>query len=403
MTSTIPRRELTQGQAVVLGAAAVAMAVVGGFGAWGTYTNAVTAFHRQATAAGVVAAGEGLTLILALIMLGRTMLGQPSPAVVRGGMWLAPASASCIGVTIASSIREAAVYAITPMAMSGAAEGLGLIARSIVVYRTGVDAEVQRRNADAARQLAFHRAVADGHPDKRKKKRAVRSYWRLAKYVGVGDTELGAGLVDVQRVRVREGADAALASMYGTAPAVSVAQPVAQLRSHSAQDVLRRKFAEMDPADAVRIAHDAQPGMPPAELASLLVSYGVVVDAVQVALVLHGQPASTVVERGDNPAEVVMPPVVELTATPFRWDDIEAPDSAGKVTAALPAEQPRQVVTATVTITPSELRRRARKLNREAVRSTNRPVTIQKLQDELGLSRREATELRREITGGERS
>ncbi|WP_282703227.1 hypothetical protein [Streptomyces sp. CC219B] len=68
---------------------------------------------------------------------------------------------------------------------------------------------------------------------------------------------------------------------------------------HSAQTVLRRRFAEMDPADAVRIAHDAQPGMPPAELASLLVSYGVVVDAVQVALVLGQQPAEYEVHRPD--------------------------------------------------------------------------------------------------------
>ncbi|MBD0838806.1 hypothetical protein [Streptomyces sp. TRM68416] len=70
---------------------------------------------------------------------------------------------------------------------------------------------------------------------------------------------------------------------------------------HSAQTVLRRKFAEMDPADAVRIAHDAQPDMPPADLASLLVSYGVVVDAVQVALVLGQRPAEYEVHRPDAP------------------------------------------------------------------------------------------------------
>ncbi|MER6351265.1 GIY-YIG nuclease family protein [Streptomyces sp. NPDC001634] len=567
MTSTITRRELTQGQAVVLGAAAVAMVAVGGFGAWGTYSNAVSAFHRQATAAGVVAAGEGLTLILALIMLGRTMLGQASPAVVRAGMWLAPVSASCIGVAIASNAREAAVYAVTPLAMSGAAEGLGLIARSIVVYRTGVDAEVQRRNADAARQLAFHRAVADGHPDKRKREGAVRRYWRLAKYVGVGDTELGAGLVDVQRVRVREGADAALASMYGGQTDKPSASHAELPRSGSATDVLRARFAIMDPAAAIRFAHGARPDAPPAELAAILGTYGVNVDPVAVALVLEQKPA----ERADTPAaptgekigwpskaaearaarlereqerrakrsearqqaweeavgdlkriefstvptgrhgavvyflrngdrvkigtstnlrdrvgtlslrrtdlvlvvegdqsierafhrrfdryrvgftewfhlegelarwlrsarhdlppvpwpastevtieradgsqaegaaavpELVMPAVAELTAAPFRWDDIDAPDGAGKVTAALPAELPRQVVTATVTITPSELRRQARRLNREAVRSTGRAVTIKTLQDELGLSRREATDLRREVTGGERS
>ena len=44
----------------------------------------------MSTAAGVVAAGEGLTLILAMVMLGRTMLGQSSPAVVRAGPAVRP-------------------------------------------------------------------------------------------------------------------------------------------------------------------------------------------------------------------------------------------------------------------------------------------------------------------------
>jgi hypothetical protein len=295
----VTTRELTRGQAVVLGAAAIAMVAVGTVGSVGTYSNAVSAFHRQATAAGVVAAGEGLTLILAMVMLGRTMLGMATPAVVRGGMWLAPLSASCIGLSIASGAREAAVYAATPLAMSLAAEGLGFIARSIVVYRTGVDAEVMRRNADVARQLAFNRAVADGHPDKRKKKWAVRRYWRLARYVGVGDTELGAGLVDVQRVRVRDGADAALASMYGGQAAKPSTSPAEQPRSGSATDVLRARFATMDPADAIRFAHDARPDAPPAELAAILGTYDVHVDAVAVALVLGTQPPQYEVHRPD--------------------------------------------------------------------------------------------------------
>lgn len=296
MTST---RELTTGQAVVLGTAAFAMAVVGGIGAWGTYTNAVSEFHRQATAAGVVAAGEGLTLILAMVMLGRTMLGMSSPAVVRGGMWLAPVSASSIGITIANDLREAAVYAVTPLAMSGAAEGLGFIARSVVVYRTGRDAEVMRRNADAARQLAFNRAVADGHPGQWKRRIAIRRYWRLARYVGAGDAELGAGLVDVQRVRVREGADAALASMYGGAIGARSQEDPANAPVRSATEVLRARFADMDPADAIRFAADARPDAPPAELAAILGTYDVHVDAVAVALVLGEQPAEYTVDRPD--------------------------------------------------------------------------------------------------------
>lgn len=321
-------RHLTRGQAVVLGAAAVAMVAVGTFGAWGTYSNAVGAFHRQATAAGVVAAGEGLTLILALIMLGRTMLGMAAPAIVRGSMWLAPASASCIGAAIASDAREAAVYAVTPLAMSGAAEGLGLIARSVVVYRTGVDAEVQRRNADTARQLAFQRAVADGHPGAWRRKLAVRHYWRLAKYVGVGDTELGVGLVEVQRHRVRDGADAALASMYGATPA---AQAPKAPSAHSATAVLRDRFAEMDPADAIRLAHDARPDAPPVELASVLGAYGVSVDPVAVALVLGQQPPEHHVERADADAhQQVTDPIGELEPVTLEAAVIEAASILGE-------------------------------------------------------------------------
>lgn len=329
MTSASTPRELTWGQVAVLGAAAIAMVAVGGFGAWGTYSNAVAEFHRQATAAGVVAAGEGLTLILAMVMLGRTMLGQSSPAVVRAGMWLAPISASGIGITIASDVREAAVYAVTPLAMSGAAEGLGFIARSIVVYRTGVDAEVMRRNADAARQLAFQRAVADSHPGEWRRKMAVRRYWSLAKYVGVGDTELGAGLVDVQRVRVREGADAALATMYGGQPDRLSVSP----RPTSATDVLRARFADMDPADAIRFAHDARPDAPPAELAAILGTYDVHVDAVAVALILGQQPDEYEVDRPDTPAHQQ---VSELEPVNLQGAVEEAASTLG--TAASPRE-----------------------------------------------------------------
>ncbi|MGV4890392.1 conjugal transfer protein [Streptomyces viridosporus] len=381
-------RTLTKGQAWVLGAAAAAMVAVGVAGGWGTYSNAVSEFHRQATAAGVVAAGEGLTLILAMVMLGRTMLGMSSPAVVRAGMWLAPVSASCIGITIAGTVREAAVYAVTPLAMSGAAEGLGFIARSVVVYRTGVDAEVQRRNADTARQLAFYRAVATGHPDARKRKRAVRRYWSLAKHVGVGDTELGAGLVDVQRHRVQEGADAALADMYG-APAPELPEVTLERLDDDQVPTVEapRPRPEVVPADARLLPIVARPEPVTEEPVRL---YGVdhfaqqyrPVDELPELVTSVSTPVGPWADKFPNQASTGMPPAM---------------------TNAVPAEKPRQVVTATVTLTPSDLRRQARRLNREAVRSTNRPVTIKTLQDELGLSRREATDLRREVVGGERS
>ncbi|MFJ8446853.1 hypothetical protein [[Kitasatospora] papulosa] len=81
-------------------------------------------------------------------------------------------------------------------------------------------------------------------------------------------------------------------------PTVAAA-PTEPVVKHSATEVLRRRFAEMDPADAIRIAHDAHPDTPPAELASLLITYGVIVDAVQVALVLGGTPERITLERDD--------------------------------------------------------------------------------------------------------
>jgi hypothetical protein len=294
-------RELTRGQVVVLGAAAVAMVAVGIFGGWGTYSNAVSEFHRQATAAGVVAAGEGLTLILAMVMLGRTMLGQASPAVVRIGMWVSPASASCIGITIASNAREAAVYAVTPLAMSGSAEGLGFIARSIVVYRTGRDAEADRRNAATVQQLAYQQALANGHPDEDKQHAATRKAWKLIGHVGVGDPQLADGLVDVSREKLKAGAGRALGQMLAL-PEADARPDAPAPRSASATDVLRARFATMDPADAIRFAADARPDAPPAELAAILGTYDVHVDPVAVALVLGQRPPEYEVHRPDAPA-----------------------------------------------------------------------------------------------------
>ncbi|MEU8528503.1 DUF2637 domain-containing protein [Streptomyces sp. NPDC048629] len=65
--------------------------------------------------------------------------------------------------------------------------------------------------------------------------------------------------------------------------------------------------------------------------------------------------------------------------------------------AAVPAEQPRQVVTEQIALTPTELRKKARTLNRQVVRSGGRGVTIDQLRDEFGLSRRDATQLRRDV------
>ncbi|MDX3235672.1 hypothetical protein PV392_08225 [Streptomyces sp. ME03-5709C] len=236
--------KLTKGQAAVLILAALPMAAVGVAGAIGTYANATSVLHRSQTALGVVAAGEGATLVAALVMIGVTMLGQSAPSVVRAALWLLPTAAAVMGITIAPTVREAVVYGLTPLAMTASAEGISFLARRIVVHRTGVDAEAQRRNAETVQRLAYHRARAVNHPSEWARKRSARAAWRLAKRVGVGDAELGAQLVEVQRTRLRDGADAALLDMYGTAtPAleatvtetVTVAEPSTTLAEHFAE------------------------------------------------------------------------------------------------------------------------------------------------------------------------
>lgn len=219
----LARIRLTRGQRSVLGAAGVLMAATGAFGAWGTYTNAAEEMGRSATAAGMVAAGEGATLILALVMVGLTLLGQAAPVMVRLGLWLAPLAAAGVGIAIADDVTEMVVYGMSPMGMCVAAEGLGLMARRVVIYATGVDAEAQRRTADAVRELAYHQAAAARHPDEKTRRKANLKAWKTARQVGVGDTVLGAELVSVQRQRLTQGADAALVDMFGavTPPAVT--------------------------------------------------------------------------------------------------------------------------------------------------------------------------------------
>ncbi|MGJ5898570.1 hypothetical protein ACSCBZ_42530 [Streptomyces niveiscabiei] len=295
MTTT---RDLTGGQIAVLGTAGVIMTAVGGIGAWGTYTNTMSEFHRQATAAGVVAAGEGLTLVLGLLMLGRTMMGQSSPAVVRGGMWLAPLSAACIGVTIADTAQTAAVYAVTPLAMSGAAEALSYIARSIVVYRTGRDADADRRNADVVQQLAYQQALAAGHPDDDVQNAATRKAWKLIGRVGVGDQQLAEGLVEVSRARLTTGAGHALDQMLALPGAEAPKSPPPP-RPFSATERLRAHMAGMDPTDAIHFASAARPDAPPAELSTILGTYGITVDPVAVALVLAQRDPEYTVDRPD--------------------------------------------------------------------------------------------------------
>ncbi|MEV3996727.1 hypothetical protein AB0K62_13755 [Streptomyces halstedii] len=211
-------RKLTTGQKVVLALATLPMIAVGIGGAIGTYANATAELHRSETAIGVVAAGEGATLVAAIVMIGVTMLGQAAPLVVRAALWALPAAASTMGVVIAPTVKEAVVYGLTPLAMTASAEGISFLARRIVSHTTGVDVEAQRRNAEVLREIAFHAAQAERHPDQDVREASALKAWKLMRKVGGGDSQLGSGLIGVQRTRLTQGADAALVSMLTGTP-----------------------------------------------------------------------------------------------------------------------------------------------------------------------------------------
>ncbi|WP_436844116.1 hypothetical protein [Streptomyces subrutilus] len=192
------------------------MLATGAAGGAGTYSN-IKGAYGSGTALGAVAAGEGATAVLALVLLGLTMLGQASPPVVRIGLWLLPAAAAVMAAMAADGAGRTVIYAVTPMGMCVAAEGMAFLARRIVVHTDGRDAEAEHKAASVVRSLAYHRARAANHPDKRTRKRSERTSWRLAHRIGTGDASLGSRLLDVQRERVTDGADAALADMFGTA------------------------------------------------------------------------------------------------------------------------------------------------------------------------------------------
>ncbi|AEW94624.1 MULTISPECIES: hypothetical protein [Streptomycetaceae] len=94
--------------------------------------------------------------------------------------------------------------------------------------------------------------------------------------------------------------DRALAHIEGSAPAHRPDAPGDAPR-HTATEVLRRHFAGLDPVEAIRVAHQARPELNAKELAAQLVTYGVIVDSIQVALVLNTEPPEVYLERDDAP------------------------------------------------------------------------------------------------------
>jgi hypothetical protein len=202
--------KLSKGQAAVLGLAATPMAAVGVAGAVATYVNMDNVLHRGASALGLVAAGEGATLICALVALAVTLMGQHTPATVRLGMWLVPLAASAVGIALAPTATEAVVMAFTPLAMTAAGEGVAFVARRVVAYRTGTDIEQQRRSG----LLLWHanRAANGKGLGKRISRAAV---WRLTRSFAATDGQLSVQLGEIQRFRIGQGADVNLATVLG--------------------------------------------------------------------------------------------------------------------------------------------------------------------------------------------
>ncbi|MEV7069022.1 conjugal transfer protein [Streptomyces collinus] len=240
------RTKLTGVQVGVLAAAFVPMLATGVFGGIGTYSNIGHAYGKG-TALGALAAGEGATAVLALVLLGLTMLGQSSPRIVRAGLWALPAAAAVMGAMAAPDPGRTVIYALTPMGMSVSAEGMAFLARRIVVHTDGRDAENERRTADLVQALAYHRARAAAHPSNRVRTWSERKSWRLARKVGVGDVALGSRLLDVQRDRVTAGADAALASMFGGITPTSSLDPALTANAEeSPKTGMERSRAELE-------------------------------------------------------------------------------------------------------------------------------------------------------------
>ncbi|MFF4576901.1 hypothetical protein ACFY15_00590 [Streptomyces sp. NPDC001373] len=340
---------LTRGQQWILAATALPMIGAGIAGGLGTYTNIRAELGRSETALGVVAAGEGVALTLALLVVGLTMLGQAVPAVVRLGLWAAPLVASATGISAADDLTEVAVYAVTPMAMSAAAEGLGLLARRIVIHRTGIDAEATRRNAETVQRLATLRAMAAGHPSSVVRWTSERRAWRLIHRVGVGDAQLGTQLVGVQRTRLHSGADAALAAMLGgtAAPALPPVQPQPEAGFEAAAD------------EAVAVA--SPPQLPPAPVPP--------------------QPPAAAAPNAAAQPDAAAPAAGQ---TPDAVETAAAPDAQSVTTIPNPDAD-------------AQLLADAADLNTAALAATGRPASLRALQSGLRIGQRRAQRIQAQL------
>lgn len=249
-------KTLTKTQKAILALAIVPMVAVGVAGGIGTYSN-ISSAYGSGTAVGALAAGEGATAVLAMLLLGLTLLGQSAPRLIHAGLWALPGVAAVMGGMAATEgMGQTVVYAATPMAITASAEGIAFLARRIVIHQTGRDADAEVRAASVVSALAYHRARTQGHPSRIVRWMSERKSWRLARKISVtADVRLGENLMDVQRARITDGADAALMAMF-TVPAGHPALTAASAPAGR----------ELTPgADRVRTDDDGDPADTPAD------------------------------------------------------------------------------------------------------------------------------------------
>lgn len=245
------RREMTELQLKTVKAIAAVMAIVGVAGAAGTFMNMSSVFG-DGTAVGIVAAAEGATLVLALTTIALTIIERPTPWGLHLGMVGIPAAAAVAGfVAAGDDVAKALVFALTQLAMVAAAEGGSLVARNVIVYTTGVDPNVRKRNADVAQRIYFHAAREQGHPSNGVRRRSERQKWRLMRYLGVGDDAIGEGLAKVQNVRVVEGTNDALKMMQPAPATPARKQPALPAGRSFAEMSDQRERASGEPGDEV--------------------------------------------------------------------------------------------------------------------------------------------------------
>src|SRR5690606_26661213 len=118
--------------------------------------------------------------------------------------------------------------------------------------------------------------------------------------------------------------------------------------------------------DAIRLAHDARPDAPPAELAALLGTYGLPVDPVAVALVLGQEPPEYEVQRDDAPAhqQVNALEPVTMEAAVIEAASTLGPDAKAKQIVQHVARHRRLVVTEPYV--PTALSRAAKRAQEQA-------------------------------------